>query len=180
MVTVLFIAACQLPGSHPTCNAQIEWVNFVEVGSTQYVAGPESPGVLPESDLGAVYAHVKFRLSGNVCDRGYRVKDGDAAFLDAGTPIYQVTGHAPSVELAARFNGTILVYRRWNPRPRQSASFHLGTPTGFDVNTNTAGSHRVVGQGNTWWANTSPFCWELAAGLPVSLPDNSGRGRLGR
>src|SRR5438477_12935530 len=87
---VLLIAACQLPGSAPTCNAQIDWVNFIQVGSTQYVAGPQSPTILRESDLGAVYARVKFNVSGNVCDPNYRLKDGDAAFLDAGTPIYQL------------------------------------------------------------------------------------------
>jgi hypothetical protein len=50
-------------------------------------------------------------VSGNVCDRGFRLKDGDAAFLDAGTPIYEVKGQPPSEQLAARFNGQIVVYR---------------------------------------------------------------------
>ena len=119
-VTVLIAAtfmaaACQLPGSHPACNTSIDWVNFIEVGSTQYVAGPASPSVLKETDLGPVYAHVKFKVSGNVCDPGYRVKDGDAAFLDPGTPVYQVSGNAPGKQLAARFNGSILLYRAMAP-----------------------------------------------------------------
>ena len=107
-----FMAACQLPGARPACNAQIDWVNFIEVGSTQYVAGlGASPDVLQESDLGPLYTHVKFKVSGNVCDPNYRVKDGDAAFLEPGTPIYQVAGHSPSDELAARYNGSIEIYR---------------------------------------------------------------------
>jgi hypothetical protein len=65
-----------LSGSRPTCNAQIDWVNFIQLGSTQYVAGPESPSVLLESDLGPVYAHVKFKVSGNVCDPSYRAVGG--------------------------------------------------------------------------------------------------------
>ena len=108
---VLLTAACQLPGSSSGCNAQIDWVNFIQVGSTQYVAGPQSPTVLQESDLGPVYAHVKFKVSGNVCDPSYRLKDGDAAFLDPGTPIYQVNGHASAVELAAWFSGQIVGYK---------------------------------------------------------------------
>jgi hypothetical protein len=107
----LLMAACTLPGSRSSCNAQIEWVNFIEVGSTQYVAGPQSQTVLEESDLGTVYAHVKFKVSGNICDPHYRVKDGDAAFLDPGTAIYQVKGHAVGEELAARFNGQIVAYK---------------------------------------------------------------------
>lgn len=69
-----------------------------------------SPEVLQESDLGPVYAHVRFKVSGNVCDPNYRIKDGDAAFLEPGTPIYEVAGHSPSEEVAARFNGRIEVY----------------------------------------------------------------------
>ena len=93
----------------------IDWVNFVQIGSTQYVAGPESPSVLKESELGPIYAHVKFKVSGSVCDPGYRLKDGDAAFLEPGTPLYQVNGHAASEQLAARFNGSIVVYKAIAP-----------------------------------------------------------------
>ena len=112
---LLLIAACQPPGAAPSCSAQIEWVNFIQVGSTQYVAGPQTATALPESDLGPVYAHVKFKVSGNVCDPNYRLKDGDAAFLDAGTPIYRVSGQPPGEELAARFTGSILIYRARTP-----------------------------------------------------------------
>jgi len=110
LAILAFMAACQLPGQSTCSNTMIDWVNFVQVGSTQYVAGPESSVVLQESDLGPVYAKVKFKVSGNVCDPNYKLKDGDAAFLDSGTEIYQVNGHAPTQELAARFNGQIVAY----------------------------------------------------------------------
>ena len=93
----------------------IDWVNFVKVGSTQYVAGPESPTILRQDDLGPVYAHVKFKVSGNVCDPNYHVKDGDAAFLEPGTVIYQVSGHPAAEQVAAKFNDRILVYRAVSP-----------------------------------------------------------------
>src|SRR3984893_17053747 len=107
---LLLMTACQLPGSSSSCNTQIDWVNFIQVGSTQYVAGPQSPTALQNGDLGPVYTHTKFKVSGNVCDPNYRLKDGDAAFLDAGTPIYQVNGQPPAQQLAARFNGQIVAY----------------------------------------------------------------------
>ena len=109
------LAACQSLSARPTCNAQIDWVNFIQVGSTQYVAALQSPNTLKEGDLGPVYTHVKFKVSGNVCDPNYRPKDGDAAFLDAGTPVYQVDGQPPGQELAARFSGQIVVYRPMGP-----------------------------------------------------------------
>ena len=114
---LLLAVSCQLPWASSTCNTQIDWVNFVQVGSTQYVAGPQSSTVLKESDLGPVYSQVKVKVSGNVCDPGYKIKDGDAAFLDPGTPIYQVNGHPSSQQLAARFNGSIVVYRAMTPAP---------------------------------------------------------------
>ena len=115
MGVLLLATACRLPGSSSACNAQIDWVNFIQVGSTQFVAGPQSQTVLRESDLGPVYAHVKYKVSGNVCDPSYRPKDGDAAFLDPGTPIYVISGQSPAVELAARFSGQIVVYRAVAP-----------------------------------------------------------------
>lgn len=117
IATLIFAGACQLPGSHPNCNAMIDWVNFIEVGSTQYVAGLESPVPLQENNLGPVFAQVKFKVSGNICDPNYRIKDGDAAFLDPGTPIYQVNGYPASEQLAARFNGSIVVYRAMAAAP---------------------------------------------------------------
>ena len=87
LLAFLLLATCAFPGARPSCNAQIDWVNFVEVGSTQYVAGLQSANTY------------------------YRVKDGDAAFLDPGTPIYQINGQLPSQDLAARFNGQIVDYK---------------------------------------------------------------------
>ena len=109
-----FMTACQPPGQ-TSCNTMIDWVNFIQVGSAQYVSGPEVENVVQDSDLGPVFAHVKFKVNGNVCDPGYKLKDGDAAFLDPGTPIYQVKGQPAAEQLAARFNGIFVVYRAMAP-----------------------------------------------------------------
>jgi hypothetical protein len=114
-IAFFLLAACQLPGSGRACTAQIDWVDFVQIGSIQYVASPGSPMTLQESDLGPVVAHVKAKLSGNVCDPNYRPKDGDAAFLDPGTPIYQVNGHPPSRLVAAHRAGRIEAYAATGP-----------------------------------------------------------------
>lgn len=48
LVALLLTGACQLPGSSSSCNTQIDWVNFIQVGSTQYVAGRQTLTVLQE------------------------------------------------------------------------------------------------------------------------------------
>src|SRR6059036_1150251 len=115
-IALLLLTACQLPGSAKDCSTvQIEWVDFIQIGSTQYVAGPEAPTTLQESDLGPVVGHVKSKVAGNVCDPNYRPKDGDAAFLEPGSPIYQVNGRPASQAVAARRNGRSSVTRQKLP-----------------------------------------------------------------
>lgn len=116
LAALMLLSACQFPGLPQSCNAQIDWINFVQVKSTQYVAGPATPTVVPESELGPVYVRVKSKLSGHVCDPNYRPKDGDAAFLEPGTPVYEVNGYPPAERLAARFNGQLLLYIPVGPR----------------------------------------------------------------
>ena len=114
-VAFVFLAGCQIPGPARGCtNVQIDWVDFIQIGSTQYVAGPGNTE-LKQSDLGPVIAHVKFKVAGNVCDPNYRPKDGDAAFLDPGTPVYEVNGHLASAMVGARNNGQILPYVAKSP-----------------------------------------------------------------
>ena len=114
-VAFLLLQSCQVLGAEAPCTNQIEWVDFVQVGTTHYVAGPGSPVSLQEADLGPVYATVKFKVSGNVCDPHYKLKDGDAAFLEPGSAIYQVNGYPPTERLAARHSGQILLYMAMAP-----------------------------------------------------------------
>jgi hypothetical protein len=108
---LLLVSACQLPGSAQGCsNVQIDWVDFIQLGTTQYLAAPGAPTTLQATDLGPVAARVKFKVSDNICDPNYKPKDGDAAFLEPGTPIYQVNGQPASKVVAARRNGQIVTY----------------------------------------------------------------------
>src|SRR5215467_6100097 len=68
-VALALLSGCQLAGSTQGCsNVQIDWVDFIQVGSTQYVAGPSASTVVQDSDLGPVVARVKFKVAGHVCD----------------------------------------------------------------------------------------------------------------
>lgn len=111
------------PSSPNTQNTVIDWVNFIRFGGITYLTAPTRPGrSLTESDLGPVFATVTFKLEGNVQNPGYHSRDGDAAFLNAGTKVYSVKGYSPTFRLAAQQNNTFTLYEAdTNPHARKGA-----------------------------------------------------------
>lgn len=121
LLSLLGLAACR--GVAAGSNVQIDWINFVQFGDIRYLATIHRIGRPPtDADRGPVFGTVKFRLDGNVHDPSYQAKDGDAAFLDAGTPIYSVQGYVPTFRLVARFAGQLTFYEAdTNPHARTGA-----------------------------------------------------------
>lgn len=104
--------------------AIIDWVDFVRFNGISYLAGYPAAGErsLTGADLGEPFATVRFMLSENVRDPEYRIQDGDAAFLPAGTPVYAVKGYRPEFRLAARRDGRIVLYEAdTNPNAKTGA-----------------------------------------------------------
>ena len=88
----------------------IGWTS-IQFDGIQYVATYQQVGrTIKDSDLGPEYARTHFRLESVVEDPHYQPHDGDAAFLDPETPIYTVQGYNPHFRLAARRNGTVVLY----------------------------------------------------------------------
>ena len=105
-------------------HVEIDYVNFFQFNGIRYISGltPEFGRTLTASDLGPVYAKVHAKLSGNVSDPNYRSQDGDAAYLDPGTPVYEVKGYAATFRLAAYLDGRLDLYEvDTNPRARVGA-----------------------------------------------------------
>lgn len=88
VVALLLLGGCgvlQMPGTQVI----IDWVDFVHINDEQYtsmgsdvIAGPEW--------IGAELGEVAFKVADNVKDSSYRTKNGDAAFWETGTPIFEV------------------------------------------------------------------------------------------
>lgn len=98
-----------VPGN--TTTIAIDWVNSIQFQGITYLATYSRVGrKLQESDLGPIFATVRFKLEGNVNDPGYRSKDGDAAFLDPGTPVYTLKGSSSQFRLAAYQDGQLILY----------------------------------------------------------------------
>ena len=99
-----------LPGN-TTTSISIDWVNFIQFQGITYLATYSRVGrKLQESDLGPIFATVRFKLEGNVNDPGYRSKDGDAAFLDPGTSVYTLKDYSSQFRLAAYQDGQLILY----------------------------------------------------------------------
>lgn len=100
------LAGCSLFPS----TAIIDWMNVARFGGVTYLARFNAGRDLQQADLGSHFATVRFRLDGNVHDPNRPLQDGDAAYLDAGTPVYRVQGYAPGFRLAARQDGRIVLF----------------------------------------------------------------------
>ena len=88
-----------------------EWAHSVQFGGITYLAKGSWFGsmiangerALTTDDLGPELYRVAFRIEGY---SGYSHQDGDATYLNPGTPIYAVKGYSPEFRLAALEDGT--------------------------------------------------------------------------
>jgi hypothetical protein len=114
-----FPAAGPLPSAcentnrnHGNAVVMVDWVDFVQLFGTQYIAGLD--GHVPpvaSAQLGAVVGRVRCQLSALKFSEmpGPNVDD-DAAFLPIGTEVHAIDGFEPSCRVAARIDGANRVY----------------------------------------------------------------------
>lgn len=104
------------PSGGPGCRklvqqGAIDYVNFVKLDGITYIADQPVVGrMLGDGDLGPVYATVRCSLRDKMDPERRGPQDGDAAYLDAGTPVYEVRGYRPTFRLAARQDGRLVVF----------------------------------------------------------------------
>jgi hypothetical protein len=98
----------------------VDYVNFVKLNGITYTADRPVVGRrVGDGDLGPVHATVRCSLGEKMDPKGQEPQDGDAAYLEAGSPLYQVRGYRPSFRLAARQDGRLVVFEAdANPRAR--------------------------------------------------------------
>jgi hypothetical protein len=97
-----------------------DYVNFVKLDGITYTADRPVVGrTLRDSDLGPVQATVRCSLRERLDPTRQEPQDGDAAYLDAGSPLYGVHGYRPTFRLAARQDGRLVIFEAdTNPRAR--------------------------------------------------------------
>lgn len=91
----------------------IEWVDFIKLKGIEY-NGIYSGVLADEHDIGEKIGTVNFRVADNVTNANYKIKDGDAAFHEKGTEIFQVKDqpHLIAVKDANAINGYQVYFSR--------------------------------------------------------------------
>ena len=106
-------------------SAAVDYVDFIQAFGRQYIAGLTRRAITARpADLGAVVLRSRCSLSA-LNDRTHKApgaaRDGDTAFLKAGTPIYAVNGWPTGCRLAARSDGQLKVYLAYLPNASHAA-----------------------------------------------------------
>jgi hypothetical protein len=91
-------------------NATIDWVPFVRVKGLKFLKTFSPAATVPVSDLGDIAITVECTIGEMVSSPNYRPRDGDAAFLAAGTELREIRGYRPDFRLAAWEDNTWHVY----------------------------------------------------------------------
>jgi hypothetical protein len=92
------VPRCPQPAGGQDSGAQVDYVDFVRLGGREYLA---SQGTVPATALGGRAGKVACGLSTIGPGPAYRPRDGDAAYLAAGTSLYAVAGYPVTFRLAA-------------------------------------------------------------------------------
>ncbi len=105
-------SACLRTPTTGDSTVMVDWVDFVQLAGTQYVAGVD--GKVPSiasNQLGPVVGRVKCELSVLKfnAEPGPAV-DGDAAFIKVGTKVHAVRGYGTSCRVSVSIAGVNRVY----------------------------------------------------------------------
>ena len=109
LVFALLLSSCNNATSNITSfiggcpDAEIEWVDLLMINDIQYEhhfpeAVNENPPIAIEE--GRELGKVAYKMADSACSN-HKIKNGDAAFLDVGTIIYEVKGYPTSLIVSA-------------------------------------------------------------------------------
>lgn len=133
----LCLSACSsLPGF-----ASIDWVDFIKLNDITYVYVYKVDSI----DAGSLlpFEEVKFKVSDNITNSRYKIKNGDAAYITAGTRIYSLEGYSTNFRLAVIKEHKLLVYEAdTNPGAQMGGDLlDIGGKVNYiSINSNTDGT----------------------------------------
>jgi hypothetical protein len=111
VLILLFLTGCR--SSAFGGQSVIDWVDFIKFGGKEF-NGIHSGVLADKHYVGEKIGTVKFRVADNVTNSWYKTKDGDAAFHEKGTEIFQIKDqpHLIAVKVDWEINGYRVYYSR--------------------------------------------------------------------
>lgn len=107
-VVPVLIALLLFLGGCGKSQVTIDWADFVKVNGVLYL---RTTFTIEESNVGPQISTVEFKVADNGHESERKVKNGDAAFFPAGTPIYSINGYKSSFRIAVRYSDNVYVYQ---------------------------------------------------------------------
>jgi hypothetical protein len=93
---------------HSQVISTVDWADFIKINGHTYTRS-KNGALTDPAQLGASVGTISFNVADHVHDSQYAIKDGDAAFLAAGTSVYSIGGYANDEIVAVKddkaFNG---------------------------------------------------------------------------
>ncbi|MGH8938906.1 MAG: hypothetical protein ACRDV2_06100 [Actinomycetes bacterium] len=101
--------AAPCPPSDAAGDAVIDWVEFVRLDGVMY-SGVDPANTVDSALVGEQVARVRCRIGDIVSNPDFRARDGDAAYLPAGTALHAFGDADPDLRLAVEQEGAWRVY----------------------------------------------------------------------
>ena len=117
MILLICLAGCS---SIPWGIANIDWVDFIKLNDITYLRINQASAI-KESDL-SPYDKIRYKVAGNIRNPDYKTKNGDAAYLEAGTLVYSLAGYAPDFRLVAQRSQELIIFEAdTNPKAKKGS-----------------------------------------------------------
>ncbi|WP_164766599.1 hypothetical protein [Paenibacillus chibensis] len=102
MLLLISLSACR--SGKTEFETKVDWVDFIMLDQTMYTHLPHRGIVADPSQVATEtpIGFTAFEISGNIHHAGYQPKDGDAAFLPAGTAIYGLNDPSEPAVIAVK------------------------------------------------------------------------------
>lgn len=101
--------------------SQIDWMDFIRLNGITYYSDFQNDPLI-ENNL-SPYGEITHKVDGNVSCQSYRIKNGDAAFIEKGTTVYSIASYAPTFRLAAKREGKWFIYEGNNPQAKKGSEW---------------------------------------------------------
>ncbi|MFS0782765.1 hypothetical protein [Bacillus sp. 1P06AnD] len=95
-----FLSSCNPFQNNCPPNVQIDYIDALKWNDIHYESHPELKDTIANAQLGKLIGYISYRMAEDAC-LNYKMKNGDATFLEEGTKVYSLSGYRTSSRVYA-------------------------------------------------------------------------------